>query len=421
MHDDRDGRRCVHRFITPVVLLAASCAEPNPVVTPDPTVGVGTLSATSDGDELGDAGDTDKLDLGIPTDLPSAETGDCVSVEDMAELEQKPVDIILFIDTSDSMSDVSAAIEMNINKLLSDIVTMADIDVRVIVIAAYGTGDSICFTAPLGPDDCDPLSPAPPTGPQLFQYAVGGLGSGGLLDTMIETYTGMTPVAPAAMYAVDPIGWKDWARPEASKTFLVVTDARSMDPSIAHGTKFDTDLLALAPEQFGTPAQRNYVLHTIAGMDPNAPPELPWPPDAPMVNGGCDGNEPGQPVQQVSILTGGLRFSLCRADLVGALFGALAASVVETTPVRCDFAIPEPPPGEELDPTTLQVEYEAGGVGPVELFHQVPSLAACEPAAFWVDATDIHLCPDACTLVTADDAALVRVRYGCDVGYDPNG
>jgi hypothetical protein len=51
----------------------------------------------------------------------------------------------------------------------------------------------------------------------------------------------------------------------------------------------------------------------------------------------------------------------------------------------------------------------------------VPNLAACEPDAFWVDATDIHLCTESCALVQADEAATVRVRYGCDVGYYPSG
>ena len=61
------------------------------------------------------------------------------------------------------------------------------------------------------------------------------------------------------------------------------------------------------------------------------------------------------------------------------------------------------------------------GAGVAHLFHQVPSEASCEPAAFWVGDAIIHLCADACTEVQADDAGELAVRYGCDVGYDPNG
>ena len=123
-----------------------------------------------------------------------------------------------------------------------------------------------------------------------------------------------------------------------------------------------------------------------------------------------------EPLIKIAILTGGLRYPLCHPENIGVLLDALATTVIETTPVTCDIAIPEPEGGEPLDPDTLEVEYESE-LGAIEVFHQVPGLAACEPAAFWVDATDIHLCPDACGLVQADDAAALIAALGDGPAY----
>jgi hypothetical protein len=397
---------------------ASGCGdhEPRGNSATDPTVGLDTLSAT-DGDDDGSVDESsDKLDV-ASHDVPPSDTDGCESIEEMATLEKKPVDIVLVVDTSGSMEDIVAGIESGINGLLTDIVSNADIDVRVIVASAYGSGVAICFTMPLGPDDCMPPGPNPPAGPQLFHYDR-GFGSGGMLTGILNTYSGQTSVANPALYAMAPNGWQAWVRPEARKQILVATDANSLEGGASVGTQFDTDLLALAPEQFGTADARNYVFHTIAGFDPQDGVGTPWPPEAGIVDGTCDGNSAGKPLQQVSILTGGLRFSICQPQFIGNLFTTLATTVVESSPVSCDFPIPTPQDGSIVDPDTLEMDYSPGGGAP-EIFHQVPSLDMCEPAAFWVDAMQIHLCPEACTVVQADDAATVRIRYGCDVGYDP--
>ncbi len=383
------------------------------------TVGVGTLGDTGDDTGVDDAADDgDKLDVAM-SDLPPGDPEDCESVEEMGSLAPKPVDLILFVDTSGTMRPVSDAIESGINQLLTDIVATG-IDVRVIAIAGYGAEERLCFAAPLGPDDCDPPGPMPPVGPRLFVYDL-GLGSTGLLGFLLSSYTGTTGVQYPNLYEEVPMGWQGWLRPEAKKTFLVVTDADGLGGTAAAGTQWDLDLLALDPVQFGTPDARNYVLHTIVGIGPNDPVDEPWPSTAPIVTTVC-GDEvgTGAPLQQIAILTGGLRYPLCHPENIGVLLDALATTVIESTPVTCDIAIPEPEGGEPLDPDTLEVEYESE-LGAIEVFHQVPSMAACEPGAFWVDATDIHLCADACELVQADAAAIVRVRYGCDVGYYPSG
>ena len=39
----------------------------------------------------------------------------------------------------------------------------------------------------------------------------------------------------------------------------------------------------------------------------------------------------------------------------------------------------------------------------------------------WISGETIFLCPEACAIVQADVAAQLDVRYGCDVGFVPQG
>lgn len=388
----------------------------------DPSLGSGASGigdvTTTDGGALDAEESGGKLDLPPATDLPLPDGEECVSESAEAQLTAKPVDVIVFVDTSSSMEPVSTSVEMNLGHLLTAITEIENSDVRVILVAAYGAGAAVCVPAPLGPDDCAPPGPLAPLGPQLFQYSV-GLGSGTFLDLVIDTYTGEQAANPNVYDGAAPQGWKTWARPEALEVMIGITDAASMSTNATLGDTFDANLLALAPEQFGTADARNYVMHAITGIYHTDPP-VPYPASEPIIVSECEG-EPGQPLQEVAIITGGLRFGVCDSDYYGDLFDDIGVGAAELTPVACDFAIPDAPPGETLDPDTFEVEYFPGGVDPSEILHQVPSEADCEAEAFWVDAASIHLCPVVCDIVQLDEMARVDVHYGCDVGYDPNG
>ena len=92
----------------------------------------------------------DKLDLGAPTDLPLPPPEECAATTLGASLSYRPVDVILVIDTSSSMDPVSSAVEANINDSLAQMLADSGLDYRVIAIANYGGGASLCIAAPLG-------------------------------------------------------------------------------------------------------------------------------------------------------------------------------------------------------------------------------------------------------------------------------
>jgi hypothetical protein len=330
----------------------------------------------------------------------------CAAQSAKAELTKQPVDIVIVADTSNSMGAVTNAIELNINTKLADTLKGAKLDYHVVLLAGYGGGSEICVKAPLGGGTCDPIPAIPAQSPELLHYDQ-STGSKAFFSTILATY------AKPDIHGLAPNGWGEFLRPDAKKVFLAFTDGES-GPS-GSSADFDAALLALGPTVFGTPQDRKYVFHTFAGVAAQADPTAPWLPTDPIAPSGC-GHPKALNLQELSVLSGGLRFPLCKTNSYDSVFQAVADDVIDQVVVSCDLPFPTPPPGETLDPNTIQVEY-AAGTGTSETFGQVKSEADCTPSAFYVDSSTVHLCPAACTSVQADPEAELTVRFGCDVGF----
>jgi hypothetical protein len=74
--------------------------------------------------------------------------------------------------------------------------------------------------------------------------------------------------------------------------------------------------------------------------------------------------------------------------------------------------MPEPPPGETLDPSTIIMKFTPGSGTPAA-FEQVGSAAECKPQAFYIEQNVIRLCPEACTAAQADPQASLDILFGC--------
>lgn len=330
----------------------------------------------------------------------------CAAQTAKAELKKQPVDIIVVADTSNSMGKVTAAIEQNINTKLADTLKTAQLDYRVVLVAGYGGGSSICVTAPLGGGNCNPIPGIPNLSPSLLHYDR-STGSKAFFSTILGSYNEADP------HGLAPNGWATFLRPEAKKVFLAFTDAES-GPS-ASSTDFDEALLALTPASFGTAEARNYVFHSFAGFASQTDPTKPWLPTDPIAPSGC-GHPKALNLQELSMMTGGLRFPLCQTDHYDSVFQAVADDVIDKVVVSCELPFPTPPAGETLDPNTIQLEYTSGS-GAAQTFGQVKSEADCDASSFYVDADTVHLCPEACDGVQADPQAAIQVEFGCDVGF----
>lgn len=368
-------------------------------------------NAATDGDDTLDGTDTSKLDLGMPIDMGGADetSGECAAQTLEGQQSYLPIDVILVVDTSNSMADAIAAVEASINADFAQVLGGSGLDYQVIVLGDYPPAEQlyICISMPLSGTDCNPPPPVPAATAHYQQYdAI--TGSGAFLNNILAWYSAPDP------HGLAPGGWSDWLRPEALKLFLAMTDGSSASNDTSDGDAFDAALLALPGAPFGMPGDRRYVFHSIISMQPNNPPQMPWLPADPI-----QGN--GDSIQQVSVVSGGWRFPLSLPDDFDVVFQQIAEGVVESTPVACSFPIPEPPEGETIDPNTIEIDYLPNGAGPAESFHQVVGPAECAADAFYISGGTIFLCPDACALVQADAAARLDVRYGCDVGFVPQG
>lgn len=358
----------------------------------------------------------------------------CAAESAEATLTKAPIDIIVIIDNSGSMTDDIIAVQNNINSNFANILDAAMLDYKFIFIARHGNAnpdESVCISPPLAEAGtmCGPPAQAQPGySPKFDHYSI-EVASHDSLCRALSTYTAINPDE----FGKYPMGWSALLRQEAIKVFLEITDdgvscsfnnkLYDDNDNVADGqtagTQFDADLLALDPVQFGDAVNRKYVWHSIIGMKEAAVATDPHLPGDPMVNTVCSLNGtpspgPGTGYQHLSIITGGLRFPICQNASFDVVFQKIAEGVVAGAQVNCEFAIPPPPSGQTIDLNTVVVRYTPGGVGAPIDFTQVKTAADCVPNAFYIEnGATIKLCADSCAVVQADDKAKVDVLFTC--------
>jgi hypothetical protein len=353
----------------------------------------------------------------------------CIIDRAGAALVKEPVDIVLVLDNSGSMADELAAVEQNINVNFAAILAQSGIDYRVILISRHRrdvrdeageSSTSICVSSPLSnATDCDNQG-RPAFSDHFFQYSV-KIESTNSFDVLLDTFA--PPFDNSGRedkFDQAPDGWSAWLRPNAKKVFLEMTD----DAAEMASTSFVAQLTALSPEAFGTPDAPRFVFHSIVGVVEKDPPTAPYLPDEPLVDERCVGNasdveNAGAPYQELSRLTGGLRFPLCQFDGFDVVFRTIADDVVVTSGVACDFAIPTPPDGQALNLDQVAVSLSrADGSGALQL-GQTTSLAECQESAFYIAGERINLCPAACEAVRRDPSSDVEVLFTCKSTFIP--
>jgi hypothetical protein len=357
----------------------------------------------------------------------------CATQSASATLTKKPVDIIVVIDNSGSMTQEIVGVQQNINQNFATIIENSGLDYRVIMVTRHGSAtstQSVCVEAPLSgipAGGCSP-PPAQPVNnpPRFFHYSV-EIASRNSWCQILNT------IDKPDEFNLAPMGWQQWLRPDAYKTFIEITDdgvgctfngkTYQDSNSVAGGTMtapvFDADLLAKSPTQFGDPMQRNYTFYSIVALAFNNPPDKPYAPTDPVIAGKCPtAANPGTGHQALSVITGALRFPICDTTSYDVVFQAIADGVIKGAKVACDFPVPDPPPGKMIDLATVEVAYTPGGMGTQQTFAQVKDASMCTASSFYIENGTIKLCPDTCALVQMDDKAKIDVLFGCGGGVN---
>jgi hypothetical protein len=377
----------------------------------------GRLSGSTGQGGQHDGGDGGGDDLGINLDDLSGYSGPdaCSGVTANANLTQRPVDIIFVIDTSGSMMDEIAATEKNINTNFAKIIGQSGLDYRVIMLAQFGPGGApafdVCIKPPLGGNPCTTES-APINTATYYQYDP-HIDSNDSLRLILSTYNQADPHGSAFL------GWSQWLRPNAAKVFIEITDDNATGELAAD---FDAALMALTPSNFGDATHRNYIWHSIVGIKENSPVIAPWQPADPIQYTACStAVNAGAEYQQLSQLSGGLRFPVCQSASFDSVFNTVAQGVVAGSKIACNFDLPPAPAGQVVDLASVVVEYNADNSGVLQTFSQVSDAAHCAVNSFYV-VTDVDaglpqaiLCPDTCATVQADSKAQIGVRFDCAI------
>src|SRR5690606_11504642 len=138
--------------------------------------------------------------------------------------------------------------------------------------------------------------------PPRFFHIDQPVGSWNSLQLILETYEA-APIEFLGNGKGTGPGWKTYARPEATKVFVVVTD----DESRMSSNEFDRALLAKQPARaFGTQLQRNYPFHSIGSKPSGA--------KAPTTERCDSASGTSVQYQRLSLLTGGIIDEVCKSD-----------------------------------------------------------------------------------------------------------
>jgi len=347
----------------------------------------------------------------VPASSPPAEPdAACGTASAAVELVAQPVDIIVALDNSGSMDDEARAVEANINLNFAQILQDSGVDYRLILVSEHRERDlqdtAVCILSPLSTLSACP-SDAPGPSERFFQYSI-EVGSDDSFEVLLETFDGREEDD----FGLAPGGWSEWLRPGAKKVFLEITD----DDADGSAQAFLSALTALAPDDFGAdPARPELVWHSIVGLAEQQIATEPYVATDPVQTAECDGDvfNAGTTYQELSRLTGGLRFPICEFAGYDAVFRRIAGDVVQGSRNACDFAVPAPPPGRALDLDKVAVSYSPGSGEAPRVFGRVLGAEACRADAFFVDDVGVHLCAEACDVVSLDASAGVDVLFTC--------
>lgn len=302
---------------------------------------------------------------------------DCVGDPYEAVEAFAPVDIVWVVDTSGSMSDEAERVQMNMVAFAAAIEAVG-IDWHVVMIS---TRDFVNVPASLATD------------PRYL-----------LIDRAVNSNEPM-----AALLAEFP-RYQDHLRRSALTHFIAVTD----DESSVAWMDFSTQMRRLLG--------RNFVFHTISS-EVAGPPSFMYPEGQPCSTGGGFPPEgaaaPGVQYYEMAMATGGRIFSICTpAAEWASLFDSLTAAIAVPMVIPCEYDIPEPPAGGELDYMRVNIRFTPSGGGE-QVFPYVgsPDGADCTSGGWYYDdyaaPTRIILCPSTCSAISGDVGGRVDVELGC--------
>ena len=312
----------------------------------------------------------------------------CAAVSQQAENKLQPADIVWAIDTSCSMTEENLAVQLNMNAFSQQIVA-SGIDTHIVVIAEYRNPfcppgfpcPGVCIEPPLGSGGCPTFDTNPDGGYWHLNQKVGSTNS---LSLIINTY----------------IDWAPMLRPNASKTFVVISDDNQETDPI-----FSADDFIQAVGQLDVSLFAEWQFHGIFSYT-----------DCPAAA------RPGTVYQDLVAKTGGVSGDLCLQNFKP-VFDQIATGVITAAKLDCEWEIPPPPDGELFVPGEVNVRYtSSAGLEQDVLFVGTP--ADCGAAGGWYyddpqNPSKVLACPTTCDEIRLDENGKIDVLFGCATIVQP--
>lgn len=331
----------------------------------------------NDRDGVADCADPDCSGVGACSEFDAGPTRDggftaCTGTPYEANEAFAPIDIIWVVDTSGSMSNEAERVQENMQNFASTI-SSNGLDWRVVVIS---TQAYVNVPEPLASDPRYRLIDRPVSSNEPLRA---------LLDEFPR--------------------YADFLRPSALTHFVAVTD----DETDLDWMSFRTQMMERLRHAF--------IFHTICSdevmgtfngacvTDPGA-----FPPDGAAA--------PGLNYLDLARATGGLTLSICTpASEWTRLFGLLTSAIAVRVEIPCEYEIPEPPAGEDLDTGRVNIRHTPDSGEPrVYPYAGTDDGADCTSGGWYYDdptaPTRIILCPATCNAVTGGGGR-VDVELGC--------
>ncbi|MBL8683500.1 MAG: hypothetical protein JNK05_30300 [Myxococcales bacterium] len=348
----------------------------------------------------------------------------CAAVSSVATVERQPVDIIWVVDNSVSMEPAIRQVTMGLNTFASRI-GMRGLDYRVVMLSyrsrtnpvtvAGGQRYGVCIPQPLAGDaNCG-------NGPRFFQSSI-DIRSTQPLEQLLGTLGQTEGYRAGQERGGEP--WRDFLRPTASKTIVVVTDDESRMPA----DEFDRWPGGVNPRSrsFTLPPGlldaswmglfTGYTFSALYGWGSETDPSVRC-----TYTGGTMPPSSGPTYTTLVSRTRGARARICDgASAWGPFFDRVATAVETTSRVSCDLAIPSVPMGMVFDNSRVNVEIATSSM--TTRPGKVAGVSACGAAGGWYydnerTPTRITLCPASCeqaqAAVRAGSTTAVRVLFGC--------
>jgi len=321
----------------------------------------------------------------------------CVSVSETATAGRGPADVIFVIDNTPSMEDEIAEVRANMNAF-SQRVADEGLDLNIVLISClpedcgiHTDWHGICIDAPVG--------------------AVGGCPVGGPWDdTNLPHYLHVSEPVPstggfAKVLSTYP-QWSSMIRDNSAKHIVVVSD----DADDTAAQDFVDALIALDSRFIGF---QGHGIFSYLSKEEACAISLTEPC---CIFSAPDGE--GVEYKDLVSITGGLSGDMCLQDF-DPVFDQLGGAVIESATLSCEWEIPPPPAGEDLNPNLVNVEYIDSGATSYFIGRVFEASDCANVAQGWyyddnMNPTMVYVCPQTCEWIQGEAGSQLTIHFGCE-------